>query len=167
MPASVRILMEAASAAVTVCFTDCIRFCAFPTSISVASMSSSVPVTDKIALEIDLGEISHPVLRASLPSLLRGFSAGSRWSGSAHTLEAGSEEKELYAMKSWFQSHKPFSSACQCTPWPAPWQAWSPRRKTLRWPSRWRSALSCCHCPPGGKKVMTQVERENSHLDQL
>ena len=43
MPASVLILMEAASAAVTVCFTDCIKFCAFPTSISVASMSSSVP----------------------------------------------------------------------------------------------------------------------------
>ena len=41
--------MEAASAAVTVCFTDCIRFCAFPTSISVASMSSSVPATEKLS----------------------------------------------------------------------------------------------------------------------
>ena len=36
--------------------------------------------------------MSHPVLRASLPSLLRGFSAGFQWSGCAHTLEAGSEE---------------------------------------------------------------------------
>ena len=35
--------MEAASAAVTVCLTDCIRFWAFPTNISVASISSSVP----------------------------------------------------------------------------------------------------------------------------
>ena len=43
MPASVRILMEAASAAVTVCFTDCIRFWALPINISVASWSSSVP----------------------------------------------------------------------------------------------------------------------------
>ena len=43
--------MEAASAAVTVCFTDCIRFCAFPTNISVASMSSSVPATEKVTLE--------------------------------------------------------------------------------------------------------------------
>ena len=43
IPASVRILIEAASAAVTVCFTDCIKFWALPTSISVASMSSSVP----------------------------------------------------------------------------------------------------------------------------
>ena len=37
-------------------------------------------------------EMSHPVLRALLPSLLRGFSAGSRWLGCARTLEAGSEE---------------------------------------------------------------------------
>jgi hypothetical protein len=43
MPASVLILMEAASAAVTVCLTDCIKFCALPTNISVASWSSSVP----------------------------------------------------------------------------------------------------------------------------
>ena len=43
IPASVLILIEAASAAVTVCLTDCIRFWALPTSISVASMSSSVP----------------------------------------------------------------------------------------------------------------------------
>ena len=43
MPASVLIFIEAASAAVTVCFTDCIKFCALPTNISVASRSSSVP----------------------------------------------------------------------------------------------------------------------------
>lgn len=43
-PASVRILIEAASAARTVSLTDCIKFCAFPTSISVASWSSAVPV---------------------------------------------------------------------------------------------------------------------------
>ena len=89
MPASVLILMEAASAAVTVCFTDCIKFCAFPTSISVASMSSSVP---GIKNELFYKETSHPVLRAWLPSQLRGFSAGSRWWGCAHTLGAGSEE---------------------------------------------------------------------------
>lgn len=45
MPASVLILMEAASAAVTVSFTDCIKFCALPTNMSVASRSSSVPVS--------------------------------------------------------------------------------------------------------------------------
>ena len=43
--------------------------------------------------------MSHPVLRASLPSLLRGFSAGSRWLGCARTLEAGSEESELQTMR--------------------------------------------------------------------
>ncbi len=42
-----RILIDAASAAVTVSLTDCIRFCALPTSISVASMSSSVAATEK------------------------------------------------------------------------------------------------------------------------
>lgn len=47
MPASVRILMLAASAARTVSFTDCIRFCALPTSMSVASWSSSVPTQEK------------------------------------------------------------------------------------------------------------------------
>lgn len=35
-PASVRILIDAASASLTVSFTDCIRFCALWTSISVA-----------------------------------------------------------------------------------------------------------------------------------
>lgn len=39
--------MLAASAARTVSFTDCIRFCALPTSMSVASWSSSVPTQDK------------------------------------------------------------------------------------------------------------------------
>lgn len=43
IPESVRILIEAASQARTVSFTDCIRFCALPTSISVASRSSSEP----------------------------------------------------------------------------------------------------------------------------
>ena len=43
MPASVLILMLAASVARTVSFTDCIRFWALPTSMSVASWSSSVP----------------------------------------------------------------------------------------------------------------------------
>ena len=42
-PESTRILMEAASAVLTVSFTACIRFCALPTSISVASWSSSEP----------------------------------------------------------------------------------------------------------------------------
>lgn len=43
IPASVRILIEAASQALTVSFTDCMRFWALPTSISVASRSSSDP----------------------------------------------------------------------------------------------------------------------------
>ena len=51
IPASVLILMEAASAAVTVCFTDCIKFWAFPISISVASRSSSVP--EKLSKYLD------------------------------------------------------------------------------------------------------------------
>ena len=43
MPASVRNLIEAASAARTVSLTDCIKFWALPTNMSVASWSSSVP----------------------------------------------------------------------------------------------------------------------------
>ena len=42
-PESTRILIEAASAVLTVSFTACMRFCALPTSISVASWSSSEP----------------------------------------------------------------------------------------------------------------------------
>lgn len=43
-PESTRILIEAASAARTVSLTDCMRFMALPTNISVASWSSSEPV---------------------------------------------------------------------------------------------------------------------------
>lgn len=42
-PESTLIFIEAASAARTVSFTACIKFCALPTSISVASWSSSEP----------------------------------------------------------------------------------------------------------------------------
>lgn len=48
MPFSMRrILSEATSAALTVSLTDCMRFCAFPINISVASASSSEPEFEK------------------------------------------------------------------------------------------------------------------------
>lgn len=49
-PESTRILMEAASAALTVSLTACIRFWAFPTNISVASWSSLEPTNTQKAL---------------------------------------------------------------------------------------------------------------------
>lgn len=47
-PESTRILIDAASAARTVSRTDCIKFCALPTSISVASWSSSEPASQTV-----------------------------------------------------------------------------------------------------------------------
>ena len=48
MPVKIRrILCEATSAALTVSLTDCMRFCAFPINISVASASSSEPEFEK------------------------------------------------------------------------------------------------------------------------